>query len=99
MKPEKINTQKKVVVIGGGSSGISVVASIRKRVKGIDITVIEPGDCHYYQPAWWAAGFLISMKRGVPCAPSSPQEPHGFRIAWSEWSPAQNMSRPVKGRK
>lgn len=56
MKPEKINTQKKVVVIGGGSSGISVVASIRKRVKGIDITVIEPGDCHYYQPAWTLVG-------------------------------------------
>ena len=29
----KINTQKNVVVIGGGSSGIGIAASIRKRVK------------------------------------------------------------------
>lgn len=56
MKPEKINTQKSVVVIGGGSSGIGISASIRKRVKGIDITVVEPNDCHYYQPAWTLVG-------------------------------------------
>lgn len=101
MKPEKINTQKKVVVIGGGSSGISVVASITKRVKGIDITVIEPGDCHYYQPAWTLVGgglFDINKTRRSMRA-VTPQEPHGFRIAWSEWSPAKNMSRPAKGRK
>lgn len=56
MKPEKINTLKKVVVIGGGSSGIGVIASIRKRVKDADITVVEPNDCHYYQPAWTLVG-------------------------------------------
>ncbi|HFD3847427.1 TPA: hypothetical protein ACF3R9_003913 [Serratia marcescens] len=44
MKPEKINTQKNVVVIGGGSSGIGIAASIRKRVKNIDITIVEPND-------------------------------------------------------
>ncbi len=56
MKPEKINTLNKVVVIGGGSSGIGVIASIRKRVKDADITVVEPNDCHYYQPAWTLVG-------------------------------------------
>ncbi|MDU7807041.1 MAG: pyridine nucleotide-disulfide oxidoreductase, partial [Serratia marcescens] len=56
MKPEKINTQKSVVVIGGGSSGIGIAASIRKRVKNIDITIVEPSDCHYYQPAWTLVG-------------------------------------------
>ncbi|MCA3993986.1 MULTISPECIES: NAD(P)/FAD-dependent oxidoreductase [Serratia] len=56
MKPEKINTQKSVVVIGGGSSGIGIAASIRKRIKDIDITVVEPNDCHYYQPAWTLVG-------------------------------------------
>ncbi|BEO61334.1 hypothetical protein SMQE30_17570 [Serratia marcescens] len=66
MKPEKINTLKKVVVIGGGSSGIGVIASIRKRVKEADITVVEPNDCHYYQPAWTLVGgglFDISKTR------------------------------------
>lgn len=66
MKPEKINTLKKVVVIGGGSSGIGVIASIRKRVKEADITVVEPNNCHYYQPAWTLVGgglFDISKTR------------------------------------
>lgn len=52
----KINTQKNVVVIGGGSSGIGIAASIRKRVKNIDITIVEPNDWHYYQPAWTTVG-------------------------------------------
>ncbi|HEB0106109.1 TPA: NAD(P)/FAD-dependent oxidoreductase, partial [Serratia marcescens] len=56
MKPEKINPQKSVVIIGGGSSGIGIAASIRKRVKDIDITIVEPNDCHYYQPAWTLVG-------------------------------------------
>ncbi|ELL0335733.1 FAD-dependent oxidoreductase, partial [Serratia marcescens] len=56
MKPEKITPQKSVVIIGGGSSGIGIAASIRKRVKDIDITIVEPNDCHYYQPAWTLVG-------------------------------------------
>ncbi len=64
MKPENKHPEN-VVVIGGGSSGIGIAASIRKRVKNIDITIVEPNDWHYYQPAWtpWAAGLDINKTR------------------------------------
>lgn len=94
MKPEKINTQKNVVVIGGGSSGIGIAASIRKRVKNIDITIVEPNDWHYYQPAWTLVGgglFDINKTRRS-CALSCPQEAHGYRIALSGLSPVKNTS-------
>jgi sulfide:quinone oxidoreductase len=45
-----------VVVIGGGSAGIGIVASLLKRMPDLQITLIEPNDKHYYQPAWTLVG-------------------------------------------
>jgi len=45
-----------VVVIGGGSAGIGVVASLLKRAPDLQIALIEPNDQHYYQPAWTLVG-------------------------------------------
>ena len=45
-----------VVVIGGGSAGISVTASLLKRDASLRIAVIEPSIEHYYQPAWTLVG-------------------------------------------
>lgn len=45
-----------VVVIGGGSAGIGVVASLLKRQSSLNIAIIEPSDKHYYQPAWTLVG-------------------------------------------
>lgn len=44
-----------IVIIGGGSAGISVAARLAK--KGYDdVAVIEPSEKHYYQPAWTLVG-------------------------------------------
>jgi len=45
-----------IVVIGGGSAGIALVASLLKRDPTLNITVIEPSTHHYYQPAWTLVG-------------------------------------------
>ncbi|MEK6735126.1 MAG: sulfur transferase domain-containing protein [Pseudomonadota bacterium] len=45
-----------VVVIGGGSAGIGVTASLLKRRSSLRIAIIEPSDKHYYQPAWTLVG-------------------------------------------
>ncbi|MFQ5557870.1 MAG: FAD-dependent oxidoreductase [Acidimicrobiales bacterium] len=44
----------RVVIVGGGTAGISVAARLRKKVD--DVAVIEPSDKHYYQPLWTLVG-------------------------------------------
>ncbi|NVZ16603.1 MULTISPECIES: FAD/NAD(P)-binding oxidoreductase [unclassified Pseudomonas] len=45
-----------IVVIGGGSAGIGLLASLLKRDPHLNIILIEPSDHHYYQPAWTLVG-------------------------------------------
>jgi sulfide:quinone oxidoreductase len=48
-------SRHQVVVIGGGSAGITVAARLRRA--GLrDIAIIEPSDQHYYQPLWTLVG-------------------------------------------
>ena len=44
-----------VVIVGGGTAGITVAARLRKR--GFkDVAVVEPSNSHYYQPLWTLVG-------------------------------------------
>src|SRR5688500_6610058 len=45
-----------VLVIGGGSAGIGVTASLLRRRPSLRIAIVEPSDRHYYQPAWTLVG-------------------------------------------
>jgi sulfide:quinone oxidoreductase len=45
-----------IVIIGGGSAGIAVAASLLARRADLDIAIIEPADIHYYQPGWTLVG-------------------------------------------
>ncbi|WP_426127512.1 FAD/NAD(P)-binding oxidoreductase [Pseudomonas sp. DWP1b1] len=45
-----------IVVIGGGSAGIGLLASLLKRDPHLNIILIEPSDHHCYQPAWTLVG-------------------------------------------
>ena len=49
------STRHRVVVIGGGTAGIT--AAMRLKRKGVkDIAIIEPADTHFYQPMWTLVG-------------------------------------------
>lgn len=45
-----------IVVVGGGSAGIGITASLLKRRPSLRIAVIEPSSKHCYQPAWTLVG-------------------------------------------
>ena len=44
----------RVVIVGGGTAGISVAARLKGSVD--DVAVIDPSDKHYYQPLWTLVG-------------------------------------------
>ncbi|MEV4346500.1 FAD/NAD(P)-binding oxidoreductase [Actinoplanes sp. NPDC049596] len=44
-----------VIVIGGGTAGISVVSRLR-RAGGGDIAIVKRSDRHFYQPLWSRVG-------------------------------------------
>jgi sulfide:quinone oxidoreductase len=50
-------THHRALIIGGGTAGITVAASLKRHAPGvIDIAVVEPSDTHYYQPALTLVG-------------------------------------------
>lgn len=47
--------QHRIVIVGGGSAGISVAARLKRKDQQ-DIAVIDPTATHYYQPMWTLVG-------------------------------------------
>ncbi len=45
-----------ILIIGGGSAGIGLAASLLRRQPNLQISIVEPNDKHYYQPAWTLVG-------------------------------------------
>ena len=46
----------RIVIVGGGSAGITVAAHLSNANRDLDIKLIEPSDKHYYQPLWTLVG-------------------------------------------
>jgi sulfide:quinone oxidoreductase len=52
----------KVVIVGGGTAGITVAAKIAGKFSKGDVAVIEPSTKHYYQPLWTLVGGGAAQK-------------------------------------
>jgi sulfide:quinone oxidoreductase len=50
------STRHQVLIVGGGTAGITVAAILKRRAPGTDIAIIEPSHEHYYQPAFTLVG-------------------------------------------
>jgi sulfide:quinone oxidoreductase len=51
-----------VLIVGGGTGGLSVAARLRNLDKPPQVTIVEPSERHYYQPLWTLVGAGVFEK-------------------------------------
>lgn len=90
-KTETLNS--KIVIIGGGTSGITVAAKLCNEITNPDITIIEPSDKHFYQPAFTlvAGGELDPEKTIREEKPLIPKNVKWLKDSVIEISPEKNL--------
>ncbi len=86
------HSHHQVVIVGGGTAGITVAARLRRARRGLDVAVIEPSDRHYYQPLWTLVGAGdVDMASTVrPMAAVIPPGVTWIRDAVAAFEPDQN---------
>ena len=52
----------RVLILGGGTGGITVAAQLRRKMKPYDLAFVEPSTKHYYQPLWTLIGAGVFRK-------------------------------------
>ena len=86
-------THHRVLIVGGGTAGMTVAASLRRHGPGaVDIAIVEPSDIHYYQPAFTLVGAgVYDLAR--TCRPTVSLVPPGvkrIKAAARNFDPANN---------
>ena len=51
-----------ILIVGGGTAGITVAAQLRRKLKDYDVAIVEPSAKHYYQPLWTLVGAGVFPK-------------------------------------
>ena len=51
-----------ILIVGGGTAGITVAAQLRRKLKHFDVGIVEPSTKHYYQPLWTLVGAGVFRK-------------------------------------
>jgi sulfide:quinone oxidoreductase len=89
---EVADATHEVVIIGGGSAGISVAASLLQRSPGLDIAIIDPADIHYYQPGWTmvGAGVFNAATTARTMASVLPRGVHWIKSAVAAFEPERD---------
>ena len=89
-----------VLVIGGGSAGIGVTASLLRRRPSLRIAIVEPNDKHYYQPAWTlvGGGAYDVAKTVQPMSAVIPGNARWIQAAATGFDPASNLVQLADGR-
>lgn len=93
------SSHHQILIIGGGTAGITVAAQILKRLSIPDIAILDPAKSHYYQPLWTLVGGGVfdkqkskrNMKDVIPPGVTWIAE------AATEFAPGKNLVRCSNG--
>jgi sulfide:quinone oxidoreductase len=89
-----------IVVVGGGTAGLTVAARLCRVLRRPCLAVIEPSDKHFYQPLWTLIGAGVFPKE-VSVRPEADYIPRGadwLRDAVTEFLPEKNCVRTHGGK-
>jgi sulfide:quinone oxidoreductase len=87
------NKKTKIVIIGGGTGGIMVASRLLKIKAKVEITLVEPADTHYYQPAWTlvGAGAYNMRNTAKPMSEVMPKGVNWLKDFATGFKPLQNI--------
>jgi sulfide:quinone oxidoreductase len=51
-----MDTHYEVLILGGGTAGLTVASQLADRIGGRRLAIVEPSPTHYYQPLWTLVG-------------------------------------------
>jgi sulfide:quinone oxidoreductase len=88
-----------ILIVGGGTAGITVAARLRRARAGLDVAILEPADKHYYQPLWTLVGAGV-VRKEVTQRDEEPLIPRGvawIRSAVDRFDPERNRVTTAAG--
>jgi sulfide:quinone oxidoreductase len=62
MTTNSVKDHYQILILGGGTAGITVAAQLRRKLKHYDVAIVEPSTKHYYQPLWTLVGAGVFPK-------------------------------------
>lgn len=85
-------SNSKIVIVGGGNAGLSVASQFLLKNSNLKITIIDPSEKHYYQPAWTlvGAGVFDISKTERNQADFIPKNTEWIKDAVSKFNPEEN---------
>ena len=88
-----------ILVLGGGSGGITAAAQLCRKLGDPDVAIVEPSDAHYYQPLWTlvGAGVVAKERSRRPMRDFIPAQATWLRDAVASFEPALNQVTLASG--
>lgn len=88
-----MSSHHEVLIVGGGTAGITTAATLLRLDNPPQVTVVEPRDVHYYQPLWTLVGGGV-VDRSASVKPMRDVLPDGaewIQDAVASFDPDQNQ--------